>query len=68
METRTKYDIGDMEWLIHSNKAVKLRITRLIISAEEPDCWEVKYSLQHGEAEYPENQLFKTKEELLKSL
>ena len=68
METRTEYDIGDMVWLINRNKAVRLQITRLIISAEEPDCWEVKYSLQHGEAEYPENQLFKTKEELLKSL
>ena len=40
----------------------------LIISTEEPDCWEVKYSLQYGETEYPENQLFKTKEELLLSL
>lgn len=68
METRTKYDIGDMVWLISRNKAVKLQITRLIISTEEPDCWEVKYSLQYGETEYPENQLFKTKEELLLSL
>ncbi len=68
METNTKYDIGDMVWLITRNKAVKLQITRLIISAEEPDNWEVKYALQYGDTEYPENQLFKTKEELLESL
>ena len=68
MGTRTKYDIGDMVWLISNNKAEKRKITRVIISAEAPDSWEVKYSLQYGDAEYPENQLFKTKEELLESL
>lgn len=68
METRTKYNIGDMVWLISNNKAASRKITRVIISAEEPEHWEVKYSLQHGDAEYPESQLFKTKEELLKSL
>lgn len=68
METKTKYDIGDMVWLISSNKAAKRQVTRVIISAEEPDRWEVKYSLQYGDTEYPENQLFKTEEELLKSL
>lgn len=68
METKTKYNIGDMVWLIANNKAEKRLITRVIISAEEQKRWEVKYSLQYGDTEYPENQLFKTKEELLLSL
>ena len=45
METRTKYNIGDMVWLISNNKAASRKITRVIISAEEPEHWEVKYSL-----------------------
>ena len=68
METKTKYNIGDMVWLIANNKAEKRLITRVIISAEERQRWDVKYSLQYGDTEYPENQLFKTKEELLLSL
>ena len=68
METKTKYNIGDMVWLIANNKAEKRLITRVIISAEERQRWDVKYSLQYGDTEYPENQLFRTKEELLKSL
>lgn len=68
METKTKYDIEDMVWMIANNKAEKRLITRVIISAEEAGSWEVKYSLQYGDTEYPEKQLFKTKEELLESL
>ena len=64
----TKFNIGDKVWLISDNQAVKSNITRVIISVESPDNCEVSYSLHYRDTEIPENQLFLTKEELLKSL
>ena len=68
MEAKTKYDIGDKVWYINDNRAVRSDITRVIISVESPDRCEVFYSLHFGDTEIPEGQLFRTKEELLKSL
>lgn len=68
MEVITKYNINDKVWLIIDNQAVRADITRVIISAESTDSCKVSYSLNHGSIEYPEDQLFSTKEDLLKSL
>ena len=68
METKTKYNIGDKVWLIRDNRAQRSDITRVVISAESPDKYEVSYGLHYGDTEYPEDQLFRSKEELLKSL
>ena len=68
MEAKTKYDIGDKVWHICDNRAVRSDITRVIISVESPDSYEVSYSLHFGDTEIPEDLLFRTKEELLKSL
>ena len=64
----TKYNIGDKVWLISDNQAVRSDITRIIISVESQDKCMVTYSLHYSDVEIPEDQLFSTKEELLKSL
>ena len=68
MKATAKYDIGDRVWLISGNRAVRSDITRIVISIENPDKREVRYSLHFSDAEIPEDRLFSTKEELLKSL
>ena len=68
MKATTKYNIGDQVWLIIDNHAVLREITRIIISFESPDTCEVSYSLHYMDTEIPEETLFRTKEELLKSL
>ena len=64
----TKFNIGDKVWLIIDNQALRSDITRVIISVESPDNYEVSYSLHYRDTEIPEEQLFSTKEELLKTL
>ncbi len=68
MTATTKYNIGDKVWIIHDNRALRSDIRSIIISAESPNAFEVKYSLHYGESDIPEDKLFSTKEELLKSL
>ena len=68
MEATTKYDIRDNVWLVNENKAVKMIVTGLVITATEPDSYEVKYDLTYSLCEIPESQIFRTKEELLESL
>lgn len=68
MEVITKYNINDKVWLIIDNQAVRANITRVIISVESTDSCKISYSLNYGSTEYPEDQLFSTKEDLIKSL
>ena len=67
MIVKTKFDIGDEAWLIDNNQIIHLDITRVIVSAENPENSEVTYSLHYSDYEIPENLLFKTKKELLES-
>ena len=67
MEVQAKFDVGDIVWCISCNKAVKQRIDCVRIEVETPDKYEVVHTISGG-AKMPENLLFKTKEELLKSL
>ena len=68
MEVKTKYDIQDTVWMVSNNKVVKVIVTGLGITITGPDSYEVFYSVNHSSIDIPENQLFKTKEELLESL
>lgn len=73
MTTETQYNIGDKVWFMHDNK-VKSGIVIIINVVIEKDmnCTGVhkttRYSLYNYPGYYPENKLFPTKEELLKSL
>ena len=68
MEAKTRFDIKDNVWLVKENKAVRMFVTGLVITATDSDNYEVKYDLNYSLCEIPESQLFKTKEELLESL
>ena len=68
MEAKTRFDIKDNVWLVNENKAVRMFVTGLVITATDSDNYEVKYDLNYSLCEIPESQLFKTKEELLESL
>lgn len=68
MKATTKYDIGDWVWSLRDNRAVRLDVTRVIVSIEGDGLCEVSYSLHYGDEEIPESKLFKTREELLNTL
>lgn len=68
MKATTKYDIGDRVWSLRGNRAVRLDVTRVIVSIEGDGLCEVSYSLHYGDEEIPESKLFKTREELLNTL
>ena len=68
MKATTKYDIGDWVWSLCNNRAVRLDVTRVIVSIEGDGLCEVRYSLHYGDEEIPESKLFKTREELLNTL
>ena len=68
MKATTKYDIGDWVWYLRDNRAVRLDVTRVIVSIEGDGLCEVSYSLHYGDGEIPESKLFKTREELLNTL
>ena len=68
MEAKTRFDIGDMVWSLRGNRAVRLDVTRVIVSIEGHGLCEVSYSLHYGDEEIPESKLFKTREELLNTL
>ncbi len=68
MEAKTRFDIGDMVWSLRGNRAVRLDVTRVIVSIEGDGLCEVSYSLHYGDEEIPESKLFKTREELLNTL
>ena len=68
MEAKTRFDIGDMVWSLRGNRAVRLDVTRVIVSIEGDGLCEVRYSLHYGDEEIPESKLFKTREELLNTL
>ena len=68
MEVKTKYDIEDNVWMVSANKVVKTTVTGLGITLTGPDSYEVDYSVNYSSIDIPENQLFRTKEELLESL
>lgn len=67
MEVKTKFDIGDIVFLISNNKVSSQKVTGLAIDVEDGKV-EVSYSLTFSESKIDESKLFKTKEELINSL
>lgn len=73
MVIETKYNIGDEVWFIHDNKVKSATIITISIFVErDMNSQYVSNSAQYGLYGFPypyvENHLFRTKEELLKSL
>ena len=57
-----------MVWSLRGNRAVRLDVTRVIVSIEEDVLCEASCSLHYGDEEIPESKLFKRREELLNTL
>lgn len=68
MEVNTKFEIGDIVWFIDNNRAIYLEVTGITISLDFNADVEIVYSLHFEDKKLEESKLFKTKEELLKSL
>jgi hypothetical protein len=68
MEVNTKFEIGDIVWFIDNNRAIYLEVTGITISLDFNADVEIVYSLHFDDKKLEESKLFKTKEELLKSL
>lgn len=75
MKIETKYDIGQEVWLMWENKAINRKVTNIYISKDANEQYEA-YQLEcveEGDDKYVGidfelDELFPTKEELLKSL
>ena len=68
MTIETKYNIGDEVWFMYENRAHKSKINAIYVSFYE-DMQTVKYSFGNYIYEFKQNEeLYLTKEELLKSL
>lgn len=62
-----KYNIGDEVWLLHHNTTKSTKIVGIYLESFEDT--NIIYALKYVDGEeFYENQLFKTKEDLLKSL
>lgn len=72
MKIETKYSIGDAAFVMHNNKAVPILIMGVHYSldryAGEITCYSVNISTGNGLERFKEDDVFITKEELLKSL
>lgn len=75
MEVNTKYDLDDRVWTVINNKVEKQIVTGITVyhTFKEPylgggEKIDILYDLNWQAEEVPENRLFSTKEELLKSL
>ena len=67
MEVQTKFNINDTVWVVVDNKVTQRRITGIEISVENPSKPEIIYATI-GDIKYPEQDVFKTKQELIDSL
>ena len=67
MEVQTKFNINDTVWFVVDNKVTQRRITGIEISVEDPALPKITYTTIGG-IKYPEQDVFKTKQELIDSL
>ena len=66
MEVQTKFNINDTVWVV-DNKVTQRRITGIEISVEDPALPKITYTTI-SDIKYPEQDVFKTKQELIDSL
>ena len=67
MEVQTKFNINDTVWVVADNKVTQRRITGIEISVEDPALPKITYTTI-SDIKYPEQDVFKTKQELIDSL
>ena len=67
MEIQTKFNSNDTVWVVVDNKVTQRRITGIEISVEDPTLPKITYATI-GDIKYPEQDVFKTKQELIDSL
>ena len=68
MEVNTKFNLDELCWYITNNKVTEVRIKGYQINVDENSNVEIVYNVMYDDNYVPENKLFKTKEELLKTL
>lgn len=69
MEIKTKFNSGDLVWIMEKNVPVQVRVCDVVIRYyNRTQKLDIGYSHHDGGGADPENIHFATKEELLKSL
>lgn len=68
MEINTKYDLNYLVWFVTGNKVKEVKITCCRVCVDENKDVTILYDINYQQENIPEEKLFKTKEELLKSL
>lgn len=70
MKIETKYDIGQEVWFMENNEYICAKIKQIIMSVFDDGVTLIQYCLEKGKELFfeLEDNLFPTKEELLKSL
>lgn len=78
MTIETKYNIGDEVWAMHENRAWKGSVTKIHATVVHPECYGIGYEVKLKDSSFEapiihdvdllEGLIFRTKEELLKSL
>lgn len=64
MEVQTKFNINDTVLVVCDNKVIQRRITGIEISVEDSALPKITYATI-GDIKYPEQDVFKTKQELI---
>ena len=64
MEEKTKFNINETVWVVSDNKVIQRRITGIEISIEDSDQPKITYDTIGG-VKYSEQDVFKTKQELI---
>lgn len=64
MEVQTKFNINDTVWVVVDNKVTQRRITGVEICVEDSALPKITYTTI-GDIKYPEQDVFKTKQELI---
>lgn len=67
MVVESRYNIGDMVWMISSNKTRQEKVSGVFICVRENEVI-ITYTVDGNDDNISENSLFSSKEELLKSL
>ena len=67
MEVQTKFNINDTVWVVADNKVTQRCISGIEISVEKTSKPEITYVII-GDIKYPEQDVYKRKQELIDSL
>jgi hypothetical protein len=67
MEVQTKFNVNDTIWVVADNKVVQRKIIGVEITVVDSSKPEIIYATV-GDIKYPEQDVFKTKQELIDSL